>query len=123
MQFLKSKVFHGNKNGTKYAYPTVNLDVSVLPPGLKTGVYASWVKVGQELFPGAAYFGPRLIKGESYDVLEIYILDFSAQIYGEEIEFSLEKHLRDVMDFTDFSLLKEQINKDIAQVKETLNVK
>lgn len=121
--FYKSKVFHGSKDGSNKAYPTVNLDPLVLPADFKKGVYASWVKVGGQQYPGAAYFGPRLVKNEQHDVLEIYLLDFSAQVYGQEVEFSLIKFIRGVMDFTDFSLLKAQINKDISDVKRILNVK
>lgn len=121
-KFYKSKVLHGSKDGTKNAYPTINLDPNVLTDDFEKGVYASWVKIGEDMFPGAAYLGPRLVKNEEHDVLEIYILDFSAQIYGEEVEFSLEKHLRNVMDFTDFSQLKDQIKEDIKNVKQTLDI-
>ena len=121
-KIYKSKVFHGNKDGSKISYPTANLDPSVLPESLKRGVYAGWVEVGDRVLPGAIYFGPRLVKGEDKDILEIYILDFSAEIYGEEISFILEDHIRDVMDFTDFSLLKDQIEKDIKKIEEVLNV-
>lgn len=120
--FYKSQVFHGSKEGTKKAYPTINLDPQVLPTNLKKGVYASWVKIDNKVFPGAAYFGPRLVKNEHSDVLEIFVLDFSAQIYGREVEFSLEQYIRGVMDFTDFYLLKEQISKDIKDIKRSLNV-
>jgi len=121
-QIYKSKVFHGSKDGSKISYPTVNLDPNILSSSLKRGVYAGWVIVGDETFPGAIYFGPRLVKGEDQDILEIYILDFSAEIYGEEISFTLESHIRDVMDFTDFSLLKDQIKEDIKKIKQVLNV-
>lgn len=120
--FYRSKVFHGSKDGGRKAYPTVNLDPNILPNDLEKGVYASWVKIDGKIFPGAAYFGPRLVKQEQHDVLEIYILDFSAKIYGKEIEFSFERFVRDVMDFTDFSLLKEQISRDIKDIKKILNV-
>jgi riboflavin kinase / FMN adenylyltransferase len=118
----KSKVLHGDKDGSKISYPTANLNPSVLPISLQRGVYAGWVEVNDKIFPGAIYFGPRLVKGEDKDVLEIFILNFSGEIYGEEIEFTLEAHIRDVMDFTDFSLLKDQINSDIKKIKQVLNV-
>jgi len=121
--FYKSLVFHGSKDGTKKAYPTINLDPSILPSDLEKGVYACWVKISNQIFPGAAYFGPRLVKKEHHEVLEIFILDFSAQIYGKEVEFSLEQYIRGVMDFTDFSLLKLQINKDIKAIEKILGVK
>ena len=54
--------------------------------------------------------------------MEIYILDFSADIYGEEISFYLEQYIREVMDFIDFSSLKNQITLDIEKIKEVLKV-
>jgi riboflavin kinase/FMN adenylyltransferase len=122
-KFFKSVVIHGSKDGSKNSYPTINLDPNILNNSFEKGVYASWVRVGGDTFPGALYLGPRLVKNESHDVLEIYILDFSAEIYGEEVEFSLEKNIRNVMDFTDFSKLKEQIKRDIENVKEVLDIK
>lgn len=121
-KWYRSKVQHGSKDGSKLSYPTVNLDVNVLPETLRKGVYASWVKVGEKTYPAAAHFGPRLVKKETKDILEIYILDFSADIYGEEVSFSLEKHIRDAMNFSDFSSLKNQIKLDIEKVEEILRV-
>jgi riboflavin kinase / FMN adenylyltransferase len=121
-KWYQSRVKHGDKDGSNLSYPTVNLDAKVLPSSLKRGVYASWVKVGDKTYPAAAHFGPRLIKKELEDVLEIYILDFSADIYGEEISFYLEQYIREVMDFIDFSSLKNQITLDIEKIKEVLKV-
>ncbi|NCN45542.1 hypothetical protein GW927_03235 [Candidatus Pacearchaeota archaeon] len=121
-EWFTSVVRYGSKDGTKHLYPTVNLDPLVLPKNLKRGVYASWVRVNGITYPGAAYFGPRIIKEESFDVLEIYILDFSAKIYGEKIDFKLEQFIRGVMDFTDFSKLKEQITADVLNIQRVLHV-
>lgn len=121
-KWYTSQVIHGNKDGSKYAYPTVNLDPSLPSPDLERGVYASWVKIGEQQFPGAAYFGPRAIKNETVDVFEVYILDFSAEIYGQEVSVSLEQFIRGVMDFTDFSALKDQITQDIKMVEKALHV-
>ena len=121
-KWYTSRVIHGNKDGSKYAYPTVNLDPTLPSQDLERGVYASWVKVGEKQFPGAAYFGPRAIKNETVDVFEVYILDFSADIYDQEVSVSLEQFIRGVMDFTDFSALKDQITQDIKMVQKALHV-
>jgi riboflavin kinase/FMN adenylyltransferase len=121
--FYRSPVLHGSKDGSKNAYPTINLEPTVLPANFKQGVYASKVKIGDKLYFGAAYFGPRLVKQEQHNVLEIYILDFAEVIYGQVVEFSFEAYVRGVIDFTDFSELKAQISSDITQIKKIFNVK
>ncbi len=121
--FYRSQVLHGSKDGGKNAYPTINLDPKVLPVNFKPGVYASKVRIGDKLYLGAAYFGPRLVKQEQHNVLEIYILDFAEVIYGQVVEFSFEEYVRGVIDFTDFSELKAQISSDITQIKKIFNVK
>lgn len=114
------KVKRGTQAGTELSYPTVNLDPSLLPKELKKGVYAAWVKFNDELYKGALYFGPRLVKNEEQDVLEIHLLGFDKKIYGEEISFSLGKFIRKVEKFNSFAELKSRITTDIAEVDKSL---
>ncbi|MFH2118202.1 MAG: riboflavin kinase [Candidatus Paceibacterota bacterium] len=121
----QSTVQRGDQTGRRFIYPTINLNPSVLSKSLKRGVYASRVTIADQTYFGALYFGPRVVKKEKHDVLEIYLLDFTSELelYGQPVEFSLEKFIRGVVDFPHLNDLREQISKDILAVKEALNEK
>lgn len=110
-------VLAGDKTGRTIGFPTVNLDVSLIPAQTEPGVYAAKVFVNTQPYAGALYFGPRLVKGETHNVLEIFILDFNQEIYGQEITFSLQKFIRPVLNFKSLDELQQQLTQDIAAVR------
>ncbi len=114
-----SPIFHGDKAGRTIGFPTINLDPTIIPQNTTPGVYAAQVQLTGKNYLGALYFGPRLVKGETHNVLEIFILDFSQEIYGETAQFSILQFVRPVMDFSSLEELKSQLQKDIAAVRTT----
>lgn len=109
-------VLEGDKLGRTIGFPTINLDPNILDNSLQTGVYAATVVVAGIPYQGALYFGPRLIKGEQKNVLEIFILDFSQAIYGQPVQFSLHSFIRPPLDFASFAELQAQLQKDKESV-------
>jgi riboflavin kinase/FMN adenylyltransferase len=122
-QWHTAVVRRGDQTGRQLSYPTINLDPSLLNQDLARGVYASWVKINEQLYRGALYFGPRLVKDEEDDVLEIYLLNFDGNLYDQQVSFSLVKHIRPVRNFETSAELKQQINQDVQAVKEILHEK
>jgi riboflavin kinase/FMN adenylyltransferase len=130
-KYYQSTVFHGDKSGRTINFPTINLDPSVIPQDTKPGVYASRVRLADTQFSdsmladtefiGALYFGPRLVKGETHNVLEIFLLDFEKEIYGQTVKFCLEKFIRPVLDFASLDELKQQLQKDIEAVRNAVS--
>jgi riboflavin kinase/FMN adenylyltransferase len=112
------KVLRGDQSGRTINFPTINLDASLIPSETKQGVYASIVKYKEELYKGALYFGPRLVVDETKIVLEIHILDFSREIYDEEITFQIKDFIREVQDFDSFEAMKIQLEKDVEVIKK-----
>lgn len=109
----KVKVLKGAKIGQTINLRTINLDPTILKERIKTGVYAVQVKYKGQVFLGALYFGPRLVKNETNNILEIHILNFNQEIYGEEIEFQIIKFIRKGKNFKSLAELKKQVEKDI----------
>jgi len=118
-RYYQSTVFHGDKSGRTINFPTINLDPLVIPQDTKPGVYASLVEIAASEYKGALYFGPRLVKGETHNVLEIFILDFDKEVYGQTVSFCLEKFIRPVLDFASLDELKQQLQKDIEAVRNS----
>ena len=110
---LSGIVVKGNNLGHKLGFPTANLKVvdrhKLIPAN---GVYS--VKV---LFQGAAYKGMLnigirpTIDGEE-KTIEVHIIGFDTDIYGEEISLVFEKWIRDEQKFESLDALKIQLEKD-----------
>lgn len=113
----KATVLPGTKNGRTIGFPTMNLDPHILIGSFKEGIYSSQVKYDGKIYLGALYLGPRLVKGEENTILEIHILNFKKEIYGEGIEFKVEKFIREKKNFKSIQELKLQIQTDIKKIK------
>lgn len=113
-------VVEGDKIGRTIGFPTLNLDNPSIYNSQKEGVYSCIVKIKSELYKGALYYGPRLVRGETRPVLEIFVMNFSEAIYGETVSFLPIKFIRGVLKFDSFEKLKEQLHKDIEDSQKSL---
>ena len=119
------KVVEGAKRGRTLGFPTANLEISdELYP--ETGVYAVEVEWRQRRLNGLAnlgsnptFFSEQDRKGRPFS-LEVYILNFNCDIYGEEIQINFKRRIRDEVRFESSSLLIEQIKKDIQWAQENV---
>lgn len=117
----KSIVYKGDQLGRTIGFPTLNLDVNILSKDLKEGIYACSVTIESNNYLGALYFGPRLVVGETKNVLEIHVLDFDKEIYGQEVDFTIGKFVRPISNFASMEEMKKQLGKDIEAVRKILN--
>jgi riboflavin kinase/FMN adenylyltransferase len=116
-KWYQSRVTHGKKLGRTIGYPTINLDNPELLEEEKEGVYGALVNIDGKIYQGALYYGPRKVLKETTNVIEIFVFDFSKELYDQKVTFSLHAFIRGVMDFADFSLLKKQLESDCDTVK------
>ena len=111
------RVVEGDKIGRQLGFPTANLDVKnlVLPP---SGVYAASTPVDGKNFRAALNIGvrPTLATGLQLRV-EAYLLDFTGDLYGQELEVKIGGKLRPEMKFPSPLELREQIVRDVATVR------
>ena len=52
--------------------------------------------------------------------MEVYILDFDGDLYGQELEVQFVDKLREQETFGSLEALVEQINRDVANTREAL---
>jgi len=116
---LIGKVIWGADRGKKLGFPTANLEVlNGLYP--KTGVYAVEVIMGDKTYPGVADVGYNPTFGQNPLSVEVHILDFARDIYGEEIQLIFHERIRDEKTFENPESLAEQIRRDIDAAKKIL---
>jgi len=119
------KVIEGAKRGKTLGFPTANLEISdELYP--KIGVYAVDVEWNRQLFSGVANIGlnptflPEQVKKGEQLSLEVHLLNFDQEIYGQQIQVNFKKRIRDEIRFVSPLHLIQQIQKDIQWAKENV---
>jgi riboflavin kinase / FMN adenylyltransferase len=119
---IQGTVVAGVKRGRTIGFPTANLaDVPTLVPGL--GVYAGQVKVNgdSKLWPAAANIGPNPTFAEDERKIEIHLIGFSGDLYGQTIEMEFIDRLRSTQPFSGIEALKQQLAQDIQRAKEIVS--
>jgi riboflavin kinase/FMN adenylyltransferase len=120
---LVGRVVKGSGRGKQIGFPTANvspLDKKCLLPG--NGIYAVRVLWNNKILAGAANVGVRpSFKEKNPSVhLEVYILDFSKNLYGQELEVQFVKRVRNEQKFSSVPKLIAQIHKDVAKIRRIL---
>ena len=107
---MSGKVVHGAKRGRELGYPTANVHMRHERPAL-SGVYA----VKLDGLPSVANLGIRpTIVGVPKLLLEVHVLDFADDLYGQHVRVEFLHKIRDEMKFESLDALKTQIGKDVA---------
>jgi riboflavin kinase/FMN adenylyltransferase len=117
--FITGRVIHGDKRGRTLGFPTANL---VLDPGcgLRQGIYAVRVAVQGRKYDGVASFGRRPMFDSGAVVLEVFLFDFSGDLYGETIDVAFIAWLRGEEVFGSVDDLVRQMQDDARLAREAL---
>ena len=110
---ISGKVIHGDQRGREIGFPTANIHMFHNRPPIK-GVFA--VKLNEEF--GVANLGTRpTVTGISKLHLEVHVLNFSKDLYGQHVHITFLKKIRDEVKFESIEALKAQIKKDIISAE------
>ncbi len=120
MYKIKGEVIHGRGNGKKVGMPTANLDIKDIQTEIEYGVYACYVYVKDKKYLGVCNVGKRPTV-DSQKTIEVNIIDFDEDIYGEIITIELIQKLRDIEKFNSLQEVKKQVDKDIIKTRELLS--
>jgi riboflavin kinase/FMN adenylyltransferase len=113
-------VIEGQKVGRTLGFPTANLATgdAQMPP---EGVWAVWALLPDGIkLPGVANLGVRPTVDGHARTFEVHLFDFSADLYGQELEVRFVKHLRTEIKFPSIEALRFQIQRDVEVAKAIL---
>lgn len=115
---ITGQVVDGRKLGREIGFPTANVQISDERKLLPTiGVYAVEVLIGDQIFHGMLNIGIRpTVSKEGIVSCEVHIFDFNQNIYNQTISIKLIARLRGERKFEDIRELREQLEKDKAEV-------
>lgn len=116
---LEGKVVRGAARGKTLGFPTANLETEkeLLPPA---GVYAVKARRGNDILDGVANIGWTPTFGRERQSVEVHLLDFSEEIYGESVRIYFLARLRDEMKFPTPADLVRAIEADVARARTLL---
>ena len=118
---IEGVVRRGAGRGRKLGFPTANLDVGCPGPDLEAGVYvgrAQWDEA--PTYGTVVNYGVRPTFAETEISLEIYVLDFSGDLYGKTLTLEVLGRLREEKRFADSEELQQQIAIDIERARQLL---
>lgn len=106
-------IVHGEERGRLLGYPTANVEHSEYQWLPKIGIYVVTVEIGGKRYLGMASIGKNVTFSDSHPMtVEINLMNFDRNIYGEVVKVNWLNYLRDEIKFTTPEELIEQLDKD-----------
>ncbi len=117
---IEGEVVHGEKRGRTIGVPTANIRLGdYMRPAY--GVYATRTRLPDgRIIDGVANLGIRPMFEIEEPLLEVWLLDFDGDLYGQTVETELVALLRGEMNFDGLDALKAQIDRDADAARAVL---
>jgi riboflavin kinase/FMN adenylyltransferase len=120
---VRGVVEHGDERGRTWGFPTANVAVpeEILLPA--DGIYAGWYeRPSGERVPAAISLGrrPQVYDDQPYRLLEVHLLDWDGDLYGEEAKVRFVARLRAEEKFDSVEDLLAQMHRDCDQARNLL---
>ena len=113
---ISGVVGRGAERGRTIGFPTANLfDVPTLTPA--NGVYAALAHTTEGRRAAAVNVGPNPTFGDSARKIEVHILDFDGDLYGQTLNVDFLDRVRDVKRFASVEELRTQLEQDLVAVR------
>ncbi len=110
---LTGIVVQNKRIGRRIGFPTANIEQDpkrAIPPD---GVYATFAFVGGAAYRAVTNIGSNpSVHGDKLTI-ETHLIDFNADIYGQQLTIAFRKRLRGEVMFDSLEALKEQIRLDV----------
>ena len=120
---VRGIVVRGEGRGRALGFPTANLRVAerdkLIPP---EGIYAVRAVLRDGTYPGALHLGPRPTFQGSPPSIELHVMDFERDLYGEEVRVDFVEYLREIQPFSTVDALVAQMRKDVQAARAAIDV-
>jgi riboflavin kinase/FMN adenylyltransferase len=117
---VTNTVIDGDKRGRQLGFPTANIS----PPRRKVipaaGVYACFARLGDDTLGAAVNVGFRPTFDGSTLLIEAFLLDFDADVYGRSLTLEFVEYLRPELRFDAVTALVDRMREDVAETRKIL---
>ena len=117
--FVSGEVVHGDKRGRELGYPTANIRLDPAC-GLRHGIYAVRVGAGDRHYDGVASFGRRPMFDVGTVLLEVFLFDFTGDLYGHVIDVAFIGWIRHELAFATIEELVRRMDEDTRRARAAL---
>jgi riboflavin kinase / FMN adenylyltransferase len=118
---LQGTVVGGERRGRLLGFPTANLRIDQEEKMLPIeGIYAAYGWIGDERHAGLVHLGPRPTFAGASATVELHLLDWSGDLYGQELRVDLCARLRGIVAYDSVDELVAQMHRDAADGRAIL---
>jgi len=111
------RVVPGEKRGRTWGYATANIPLRRRSSAVR-GIFVARVRgFGPRPLPAVAYVGPRPALAGTHELLEVHLLDFDADLYGETLWVEFLHLLREDRTFDTLKALRAQMALDVEHAR------
>ena len=116
---LEGVVVAGDQRGRELGFPTANLETTKeqLPP---PGVYAVKVRYRLQEYNAVVNIGYRPTFNGKKTTIEVYLIDFTGNLYGEKLRIYFVERLRGEQKFDTIDALVSAIELDVVRARQIL---
>jgi riboflavin kinase/FMN adenylyltransferase len=118
--FISGRVVPGHGRGRDMGFPTANIESATEAVPLD-GIYATMLEVGGRRLQSATSIGVNPTFGAGPRTIESYVFDFDGDLYGRDVKLYFIERIREEKKFSSSESLAEQIEQDVANVREILS--
>jgi riboflavin kinase/FMN adenylyltransferase len=119
---IQGVVVRGEGRGRHLGFPTANLSVGegdkLIPP---PGIYAVRASLRSGTYTGALHLGPRPTFEGSPPAIELHVLDFEGDLYGERVRVDFVSWLRAIRPFATVEALVDQMREDVEASRSAVD--
>ncbi len=114
---ISGRIVRGDGNAKNWGFATANIQIEVTKPAV-AGIFVVEADLPRaKSWPAVASLGTRpTVDGSTY-VLEVHLLDFDADIYGQRIRVRFLQKLRDEVKFSSIESMCKQVRQDIVATR------
>ena len=113
---LTGVVVTGEQRGRHLGFPTANLvEVETIVP--KSGLYAATLHHNNRRHAAAVHIGDNPTFGPTPFKIEVFLIDFDGDLYGQTLRVDFLRRVRDARKFASVDELVAQMHRDIAEIR------
>ena len=112
---LHGRVTRGSGRGEEMGFPTANLSMEPQQAIPADGVYATRAYINDKNYKSMTNIGTCPTFEGTERTVEVYILDYDNDLYGQDLKIDIIKRLRDEKQFTTVQQLVKQMAEDVRQ--------
>jgi riboflavin kinase/FMN adenylyltransferase len=116
---MTGRVMYGAQLGRQLGFPTANIACHRRKVPL-SGIFAVMVHLPHldQVYQGVAHIAKRHIMGDEVPLLEVYLFDFNASLYGKRITVDFLHKIRDTIAIDNLDELKKVIAEDVRVAQD-----